>query len=54
MPKTGKLETTVGDLIVALTDKTRRQLRDDQLTYEVVALMLAGLMAKSCAGAQRR
>jgi hypothetical protein len=37
-------ETTVGDLIVALTDETHRQVRDEKITYELVAYILADLM----------
>ena len=40
-------ETTVGDLIVALTDETHRQVRDEKITYELVAYILADLMKDS-------
>ena len=40
-------ETTVGDLIVALTDETHRQVRDERITYELVAYILADLMKNS-------
>ena len=40
-------ETTVGDLIVALTDETHRQVRDEKVTYELVAYILADLMKDS-------
>ena len=40
-------ETTVGDLIVALTDETHRQVRDEKITYELVAYILAALMKNS-------
>ena len=40
-------ETTVGDLIVALTDETHRQERDEKITYELVAYILADLMKNS-------
>ncbi|MGN6717833.1 MAG: hypothetical protein ACTHLX_10620 [Candidatus Binatia bacterium] len=40
-------ETTVGDLIVALTDETHRQVRDEKMTYELVAYILADLMENS-------
>jgi len=53
LPRT-KLETTVGDLIVALTDETQRQFHDERITYEVVAFMLAGLLKKPVATALRR
>jgi hypothetical protein len=42
-----KIETTVGDLIVALTDETNRQVRDKKMTYELVAYMLADLVKNS-------
>lgn len=54
MPRQIKLETTVGDLIVALTDETQRQFHDDKITYEVVAFMLAGLLKKPVAAALQR
>ena len=40
-------ETTVGDLHVALTDETHRQVRDEKMTYELVAYILADLMENS-------
>ena len=40
-------ESTVGDLIVALTDETHRQVRDEKITYELVAYILADLMKNS-------
>jgi len=42
-----RFETTVGDLIVALTDETHRQVRDEKMTYELVAYILADLMKNS-------
>jgi hypothetical protein len=42
-----RFETTVGDLIVALTDETSRQVRDEKMTYELVAYMLADLVKNS-------
>ncbi len=38
------LETTLGDLIVALTEETDRQVCDEKATYEIVAYILADLM----------
>lgn len=38
------LETTLGDLIVALTEETDRQVRDEKMSYEIVAYILADLM----------
>ena len=54
MPKQTKLKTTVGDLIVALTDETQRQFHDDRITYEVVAFMLADLLKRPVTAARRR
>jgi hypothetical protein len=42
-----RFETTVGDLIVALTDETNRQVRDEKMTYELVAYMLADIVKNS-------
>ena len=41
------LQTTLGDLIVALTEETHRQVRDDKVTYELVAYMVADLVTNS-------
>ena len=41
------VETTVGDLIVAITDETHQQVRDEKITYELVAYILADL-TKNC------
>jgi AmiR/NasT family two-component response regulator len=54
MSRQTKLETTVGDLVVALTDETQRQFHDERITYEVVAFMLAGLLKKPVVTALRR
>jgi AmiR/NasT family two-component response regulator len=54
MSRQAKLETTVGDLVVALTDETQRQFHDERITYEVVAFMLAGLLKKPVMTALRR
>lgn len=54
MSRQTKLETTVGDLVVALTDETQRQFDDEKITYEVVAFMLAGLLKKPVVTALRR
>jgi len=37
------LETTLGDLVYALTEEVRRHIRDEKLAYEIVADLLAGL-----------
>lgn len=45
--RNARFETTVGDLIVALTEETNRQVRDEKITYELVAYMLADLVKNS-------
>jgi hypothetical protein len=40
MTRETKLETTLGDLVVALTEETGRYVRDEKTTYEVVAYIL--------------
>ena len=45
MTKKSKLEITFGDLIVALTEETRRHVRDERAAYEVVAHILTGLLS---------
>jgi len=42
-----KLETTLGDLIVALTDETVRFVHDEKEAYKVVAHVLAELLCQS-------
>lgn len=42
-----RFETNLGDLIVALTEETNRQVHDEKMTYELVAYMLADLMKNS-------
>lgn len=48
------LETTLGDLIVALTEEASPYIRDEKETYKVVAFMLTHLLidpnttSKSC------
>jgi hypothetical protein len=41
------VETTLGDLIVALTDETHRQVPDEKVTYQLVAYILADLVKNS-------
>jgi hypothetical protein len=41
MPRTE--QTTLGDLIVALTDETGRFIRDENKVYEVVSLIVSDL-----------
>ena len=47
MALTGKLETTLGDFIVALTDAAERQVHDDKMSYELVAYILSDLINSS-------
>lgn len=39
-----KVDTTVGDLIVALTEETSRFVHDDREMYKVVAYILSDLL----------
>jgi hypothetical protein len=39
-----RLETTLGDLIVALTEETDRHVHDEKMAYEVVAYILSDLI----------
>jgi hypothetical protein len=41
------IETTLGDLIVALTDETSGHVRDEKEAYEVVAYILANFATAS-------
>jgi hypothetical protein len=47
MARNGKFETTLGDLIVALTDAAERQVHDDKMSYELVAYILSDLINSS-------
>jgi hypothetical protein len=47
MARNGKLETTLGDFIVALTDAAERQVHDDKMSYELVAYILSDLINSS-------
>jgi hypothetical protein len=47
MARKTKFETTLGDLIVALTEETGRHVRDERTTYEVVAYILDNLIDDS-------
>lgn len=47
-----KLETTLGDLIVMLTDETVRFVHDEREAYKVVAYILADLVCKSGPGSK--
>lgn len=41
-----KKMTTLGDLIVALTDETRRYVDDDEEVYRLVAYMVSDILVK--------
>ena len=47
MARKTKFETTLGDLIVALTEETGRHVHDKRTTYEVVAYILDDLIDDS-------
>ncbi|MGE5218608.1 MAG: hypothetical protein ACM3SP_16560 [Chloroflexota bacterium] len=47
MQRKNKLDTTLGDLIVALTEEAGRYVGDEREKYHVVALLLAGLLRNS-------
>ena len=47
-----KVETTLGELIVALTEETARLVNDEKQAYEVVAYALADLLSKSASDSQ--
>ena len=47
MARNGKLETTLGDFIVALTDAAERQVHDDKMSYELVAYILSDRFARA-------
>jgi len=47
MKQSEKWQTTLGDLIVALTDEVDARIRDEKQTYAVVACILADLFKDS-------
>jgi len=47
-------ETTLGDLIVALTDETAQYIRDEKEACKVVAVMVTHLLNSSGARFRRR
>ena len=53
MEREEALETTLGDLIVALTDETAQAIRNDQEIYKVVAFALADLLNRGGATTRR-
>ncbi|HWP23158.1 MAG TPA: hypothetical protein VNM15_03085 [Candidatus Binatia bacterium] len=46
MARRKKVQTTLGELIVALTEETGRHVRDERTAYKVVAYILAGMLAQ--------
>jgi hypothetical protein len=46
MERQEKLETTLGDLVVALTEEAAPFVRDEREAYQVVAFMLTHLLSK--------
>ena len=45
MNRQSKKEISLGDLIYALSEAVRRHTRDEKLVYEIVADLLAGMVA---------
>ena len=44
MAREHTIETTLGDLIIALTEETYLLVRDEQVAYRVVAHLLSNLL----------
>jgi hypothetical protein len=44
MARDVKMQTTLGDLIVALTDAAGQDVRDEKMAYELVAYILMGMI----------
>lgn len=47
MDRKGRVDTTLGDFIVALTDAAGHQLHNDKMAYELVAYILTDLINSS-------
>jgi hypothetical protein len=47
MARERRVDTTLGDFIVALTDAAGHQLHNDKMTYELVAYILTDLINSS-------
>jgi len=45
MPRKIKFDTTLGDLIVALTDEAGQYADDEPEKYQMVAVMLTGILS---------
>lgn len=54
MTRNSKVETTLGDLVVALTEETARYVHDEKMTYEVVAYILANFINGSSGHSNQR
>ena len=54
MEREGTFETTIGDLVVALTEETAPYVRDKEESCKVVAFMLTHLLNPSRAASRRR
>lgn len=52
MPRVEKLDTTLGELIAALTDETIQVVPDEKLAHTLVAYMLAEIFNNSCMSSQ--
>ena len=46
--KSQALETTLGDLIVALTEEASRSIPDERAAYSIVAFILSDLLRQTC------
>lgn len=53
MEREGSLETTLGDLIAALTEETSQYVHDEKEACKVVAFMLTHLLNNSGAASRR-
>jgi hypothetical protein len=53
MERAGTVETTVGELVVALTDEASRYVRDEQAVCKVVAFMVTHLLVHSGAASRK-
>jgi len=47
MAREHTIETTLGDLIIALTEETYLLVRDEQVAYRIVAYLLSNLLRNS-------
>jgi hypothetical protein len=54
MDREENFETTIGDLVVALTEETSHYVRDEKEANKVVAFMLTHLLNKASAASRSR